>query len=166
MFNFLKRKKYSNSSNSSLKLFAPVKGRIMDISQVPDQVFAGCMIGDGVGIEPDEGLIVAPCDGEIAVLPPTLHAVALISNEGVEILIHVGLDTVELGGTGFTAHVKPGNKVRCGEKLLTFDLDYIRSQGKLLTTPIVITNMDEKVSKLMKFVDSGNGVIMEIALKN
>ncbi len=159
MFKFFKSKK------SPLLLYVPVKGRLMDISEVPDKVFSGCMLGNGIGIEPAEGLVSAPCDGEIVLVPQTLHAVALRSDEGVEILIHVGLDTVELGGQGFAAHVQPGDKVKRGDKLLTFDMEYIRSKGKPLTTPVVITNMAEKVNNITKFWGRADGVVMEIAMK-
>ncbi|HWR42371.1 PTS glucose transporter subunit IIA [Sporomusa sp.] len=159
MFNLFTSKK------TVVTLYAPVKGRIIDITEVPDPVFAGLMMGDGLGVEPAEGVIIAPCDGEIVLVSKTLHAVALKTCEGLEVLIHVGLDTVELGGQGFVAHVQPGDKVTRGDKLLTFNRDYIQSQGKSLITPIVITNMADKVAGISKFLDKTNGIIMEVAVR-
>ncbi|SMC50770.1 PTS sugar transporter subunit IIA [Sporomusa malonica] len=159
MFNLFKSKK------TVVTLYSPVKGRLMDITQVPDPVFAGRMMGDGLGVEPAEGVINAPCSGEILLVPKTLHAVALKTGEGLEVLIHVGLDTVELGGQGFIAHVQPGDRVTRGDKLLTFNQDYIQSQGKSLITPIVITNMAEKVAGISKFLDKADGIIMEVEVR-
>lgn len=159
MFKFFRNKK------SPLLVYAPVKGRIVDISDVPDKVFAGCMMGDGIAIEPAEGLVSAPCNGEIILVPQTLHAIALRSDEGVEILIHIGLDTVELEGRGFTVHVQPGDKVKLGDKLITFDMEYIHSQGKPLITPLVITNMADKVDTITKFLDSPDNVALEVVIK-
>lgn len=113
MFGFGKRK---------LKLAAPVAGRIIDITEVADDVFSSKMMGDGFAVEPsaEADTIVAPCDGEVTLVAKTLHAVALRA-DGVELLIHVGLDTVELAGEGFHALVKAGDQVRRGTPLLQFD---------------------------------------------
>ncbi|MDF2873779.1 MAG: ptsG [Sporomusa sp.] len=154
------------SKKTVVRLYAPVKGRIIDITEVPDPVFAGLMLGDGLGVEPAEGVIIAPCDGEIVLVAKTLHAVALRTQEGLEVLIHVGLDTVELGGQGFMAHVQAGDKVIRGDKLLTFNQEYVQSQGKSLLTPIVITNMADKVAGICKFLDQANGIIMEVEIRN
>lgn len=159
MFNFFRSRK------PLVMLYAPVKGQIIDISEVPDPIFAGHMMGDGLGIIPAEGIIQAPCDGEIVLVPKTLHAVALRSSEGLEILIHIGLDTVELEGQGFIAHVQPGDKILRGDKLLSFNRDYIERQEKSLITPIVITNMNEKVERITKFFDKADGIIMEVEVK-
>lgn len=156
MFNFFKKKR--------LMIFAPVTGEVMDITEVPDAVFAGKMMGDGVGFEPEGNVIVAPCDGKVILLAKTLHAVAM-EVQGVELLIHIGMDTVELGGQGFTAHIAIGDRVKKGDKLISFDREYIVGQGKRLVTPMVITNMEEKVSSIEKTLDSTDGVIMQVEVK-
>ncbi|WP_182187517.1 PTS glucose transporter subunit IIA [Pectinatus frisingensis] len=133
-----------------LHIDAPVQGKIFDIDKVPDEVFSSKMMGDGFAVEPENDTITAPCDGVIAVLAKTKHAIAIQSKEGVQILIHIGLDTVELNGRGFTAYVEQGAGVKRGDKLITFDRDYIKNQGKPLTTMLVLTNMDEKIKKIEK----------------
>ena len=107
------------------------------------------MMCDGFAVEPESDTIVAPCDGKIVLLAHTLHAVA-IEHEGVELLIHIGLDTVELDGKGFTASVSNGDMVKKGDALIQFDPAYLTAQQKPLTTMIVITNMDERVKSLEK----------------
>lgn len=159
MFGLFQRKK------EKLLIAAPIKGKIIDITAVPDAVFSGKMMGDGVGIEPEGSMITAPCDGKVILLAKTLHAVALEA-QGVEILIHIGMDTVELNGQGFTAHVGAGDAVKKGDPLISFDREYISKQGKLLITPVVITNMEQKVNRLEKRFDSIDGIIMGIELKN
>lgn len=159
MFNFF------GSKQKNLLLYAPVKGSVLDLTATPDEVFRSGMMGDGVALEPAEGVVVAPCDGEVVVMPRTGHAVALRSKEGVDILIHVGLDTVELNGQGFTVHVQPGDTVKRGARLLTFDMNFIRDQGKQLITPVVITNMADKVESLVKYFDRTDGVILEVKVK-
>lgn len=158
MFNLFQRKK------EKLYLFAPIKGKVMDIKAVPDTVFSSKMLGDGVCIEPDGNVITAPCDGKIMLVAKTLHAVA-IEAQGVEILIHIGIDTVMLDGQGFSAHVSAGDIVKKGDALITFDKEYISQQGKLLITPVVITNMETKVKALEKTLESNDGIIMGIEVK-
>lgn len=153
------------SKCKTLSLYAPVKGCIQDVQATPDSVFSSGMMGDGICINPESSVITAPCDGEIIVVPKTRHAVALKSASGVEILIHVGLDTVELGGEGFISHVRQGDKVKLGDKLLTFDASFINSKGKSLVTPVVITNMADKVDRITKHFDRADGIILEIMAK-
>jgi PTS system glucose-specific IIA component len=159
MFGLFQRKK------EKLLISAPIKGKVIDITDVPDAVFAGKMMGDGVGIEPEGNVITAPCDGKVILVAKTLHAVAM-EVQGVEILIHIGMDTVELEGQGFTAHIGAGDVVKKGDPLISFDREYISKQGKLLITPVVITNMEPKVKRLEKQFNSLDGVIMRIELKN
>jgi len=159
MFGLFKKKK------EKLLIFAPIKGTVIDITDVPDAVFSGKMMGDGVGIEPEENVITAPCDGKVILVAKTLHAVA-VEAQGVEILIHIGMDTVELNGQGFSAHVGTGDVVKKGDPLISFDREYISKQGKILITPVVITNMEQRVNRLEKRFDSVDGVIMGIELKN
>lgn len=118
----------------------PVSGRIMPVTEVSDQVFASKAMGDGIAIDPSEGKIYAPFSGEITVAFPTGHAYGIKAANGKEILIHIGMDTVELNGKGFTPHVKQGDIVIQGDLLSDVDLDYIRSQGKPVVTPIIFTD--------------------------
>ncbi|MDO4520156.1 MAG: PTS system trehalose-specific EIIBC component [Erysipelotrichaceae bacterium] len=119
---------------------APVKGRVMPVTEVEDQVFASKAMGDGIAIDPAEGKIYAPFSGEITVVFPTGHAYGLKAANGKEVLIHIGMDTVELNGKGFTPHVKQGDIVKQGDLLSDVDLDYIRSQGKPVITPVIFTD--------------------------
>lgn len=158
MFQLFQRKK------EQLILFAPVKGKVVDITNIPDIVFSKKMLGDGLGIEPDENVITAPCDGTIILVAKTLHAVA-IEAQGVEILIHIGIDTVMLDGRGFTPHVNTGDIVKQGDALITFDRDYILQQGKSVMTPIVLTNMEKSVNRVEKRFNSSDGTIMRIEVR-
>ena len=119
---------------------APVSGRVMPVSEVEDQVFASKAMGDGIAIDPSEGKIYAPFSGEITVAFPTGHAYGIKAANGKEVLIHIGMDTVELDGKGFTPHVKQGDIVKQGDLLTDVDLDYIRSQGKPVVTPVIFTD--------------------------
>lgn len=135
---------------SEIIITAPLNGKVVELSHVPDPVFSEKMMGDGLAIEPSEGIVVAPVDGEIQSVFPTKHAVGLKTKSGVEILIHIGLETVSLNGEGFEAFVTAGDKVKRGDKLISFDLDIIGKKAKSTVTPIIITNMDEVVENLQK----------------
>jgi phosphocarrier protein FPr/phosphocarrier protein len=130
-------------SSASLALVAPLNGWSAPLAEVPDAVFSGRMMGDGIAIDPTDGKVTAPCDGKIMHLHHARHAVTLKSLFGAEILIHVGLETVALHGDGFTMHVIEGQMVKAGDLLLTFDLDLIARQAKSLITPIIVTNGEE-----------------------
>lgn len=119
---------------------APLKGAVMELSQVKDETFASGMMGKGLAIQPVEGKVVAPVNGTITAIFPTLHAIGITSAEGVEILIHVGMNTVELAGKYFEAHVKNGDRVCAGDLLIEFDIDAIKKEGYEVTTPIIISN--------------------------
>jgi PTS system glucose-specific IIC component len=121
---------------------SPAEGEIVDISEVPDEAFAGRMVGDGFAIIPASNAIYSPVDGEVAVLIHTNHAVGLKSEEGLEVLIHIGIDTVELKGEGFTPNIKTGDKVNKGDLLITFDREFIEKKAKSMMIPVVVTNMD------------------------
>lgn len=123
-------------------IVAPLSGTVVRLEDVPDPVFAQKMMGDGIAIDPTDGDVVAPVDGEIIQLFPTKHAVGLRSEAGVELLIHVGIDTVSMNGEGFTAYVKAGDRVKRGERLLSVDFSLVREKAKSAVTPIIITNGD------------------------
>ena len=124
-------------------LTAPLNGAVIPLSEIKDEVFSQGVLGNGVAIEPNSGEVCAPCDGVIMEIPETLHAVGIGGDNGAEILIHVGMDTVGLNGKGFEPQVKKGDAVKQGQLLLKFDMDYIKSQGLPVTTPVIITNTDE-----------------------
>jgi phosphocarrier protein FPr len=125
-----------------LVLKAPVSGIIVPLDAVPDPVFAQRMVGDGVSIDPVTASLVAPCDGSVVQVHSAAHAVTLASSHGVEILMHVGLDTVKLKGRGFTPRVKAGDAVRMGDVLIDFDADYVAMHARSLMTEIVITSTE------------------------
>lgn len=124
-------------------VLAPMTGTVLALDQVPDTTFASGLLGKGVAIIPAEGKVIAPFNGEVASIFQTKHAIGLLSDSGIELLIHVGIDTVKLEGVPFTAHVKEGDKVRAGDLLLTFDRQAIIDAGCDLATPIIISNSDD-----------------------
>ena len=125
---------------ANLTLVSPLRGWCAPLDETPDAVFAQRLLGDGVAIDPTEGVLHAPCDGEVISVAAAGHAVALRAANGAEILLHVGIDTVALGGEGFKVLVSAGARVRSGQPLLNFDLDVLARRAKSLITPIVITN--------------------------
>jgi phosphoenolpyruvate-protein phosphotransferase len=125
-----------------VKLLAPLDGWCLPLAEVPDDVFAQGMVGDGLAIDPTSNTVVAPCDGEITMLPETAHAVSLRTKQGIEVLVHVGIDSVKLGGRGFEALAKKGQHVRAGQQLLRFDLDVLARAAKSLVTPLILSPMD------------------------
>lgn len=140
--NMFKKQKDGETAKNNISLFNPIEGEIIPIEKVPDQVFSEKMLGDGFAIIPTGNKVFAPISGEIKVLFPTLHAVAIETLEGLELLIHIGIDTVELKGEGFTGHVKVGDIVKQGDLLITFDSEIIKSKATSIITPVLITNMD------------------------
>lgn len=124
-------------------VLAPLSGTVLPLENVPDATFSSGLLGHGVAIIPNDNRVIAPFDGEVASLFQTKHAIGILSESGVEVLIHVGIDTVKLDGQHFTAHVKPGDKVRAGDLLLEFDRQAIRSAGYDLATPVIISNSDD-----------------------
>lgn len=124
-------------------VLSPLKGRVIPLSEVGDPVFSEGMMGPGVGIEPEDGSLYAPADGEITVAFPTGHAVALKSRDGLEVLIHIGIDTVKLNGDGFRIHVAEGDTVKAGDLLVSFDMQKITAAGYPLTTMVLVSNADE-----------------------
>lgn len=139
----------SATSELSHIVHAPLTGEVTPLSEVPDQVFSEKMMGDGIAIKPSQGEVRAPFNGKAQMIFPTKHAIGLVSDSGLELLIHIGLDTVKLNGEGFTLHVEEGQEVKQGDLLINFDLDYIRNHAKSDITPIIvtqgnITNLDFK----------------------
>jgi phosphocarrier protein FPr len=125
-----------------LKVVAPLSGQVWPLERIPDPVFAQKMVGDGLSIDPTDALLVAACDGKVATLHAAGHAVTLVTAEGLEVLMHIGIDTVALKGEGFKARVKVGDQVKAGDPLIEFDLDFLATHAKSLLTQIVVTNSD------------------------
>ncbi len=122
---------------------SPLSGAAKPLSESPDPVFSQGVMGQGIVIEPDKGELVAPIDGVVSVLFPSKHAVGLISDEGIELLMHIGMDTVSLDGKGFTAEVKQGDRVSAGDVLIRFDIQTIQGAGYPVTTPVIVTNQND-----------------------
>ena len=121
-------------------VYSPLEGDRVDIVDVDDPAFSKKMLGDGVAVRPTGRVVSAPFDGEVVSLFSTKHAVGLVSDEGVEVLIHIGLDTVAMNGDGFEAHIVQGQRVIAGQPLVSFDPEKIVAAGYDLVTPVVITN--------------------------
>ncbi len=162
------RASYTAGPNVQLSLKAPLSGPLVPLAQVPDPVFAAKMVGDGISIDPITNRLCAPCDGVVRRLHPALHAITLEAAGGIEVLMHVGLETVGLKGDGFKARVKDGDRVRTGDVLVEFDADRLSSRAKSLLTEIVITNGDKVKSfgQRSGFVRAGQDVIMVLELSD
>ncbi|MEH7549740.1 PTS sugar transporter subunit IIA [Neobacillus vireti] len=146
-------------------IYAPMEGEIIPLEEIQDGVFSAGMLGKGCGLKPSDGNVYAPFDGEIIVVAPTNHAIALKSNEGIELLIHVGIDTVKMNGRGFKPLVKPGDKVKCGQSILTFSISDIEAAGYITTTAIIVSNSEEysNVSILKKGVTTKSVEMIQIS---
>ncbi len=130
-----------NQTTSENKIvYSPIKGKVIPLNTVKDATFAGEYLGKGVAIQPEQGRVVAPFDGKVTVVMDTKHAIGITSNNGIEILIHVGMDTVQLNGKYYQTHVKVDDEVKKGDLLLTFEKENIIAEGYEITTPVVITN--------------------------
>ena len=126
-----------------MTVMVPLDGKVLPLEELPDETFASAILGGGCGIEPTGDTVYAPFDGTVTQVPETLHAVGLMSDDNIELLIHVGMDTVEMKGKGFTSLIKEGTKVKAGTPLLKIDLDAIRAAGHPTATAIIVTNGDD-----------------------
>lgn len=138
------------SKKPELELLSPLAGEILPVEQCPDPVFAGKVLGDGIAVTPTDGKVYAPIDGTVVQVAHTCHAFCIVSSDGLELLIHLGMDTVKLEGKGFTPHVQVGQKVKKGDLVMEMDLDFITSQGVRTDSPCIITNMDAIKSMSIK----------------
>lgn len=149
-------------------LVSPATGEVVALSEVPDPTFAEKMMGDGVAVKPTEGVIVAPITGEVMQMFPTKHAVGIKTVNGVELLLHIGIETVNMQGEGFKAFVKEGDTVAAGDKLIEFDMKLVEEKAESTITPVIITNGDV-VSNVDKVegqqVTAGETTIMTITTK-
>lgn len=154
------------SSKEIVAIGSPVKGLTVGLKKITDPVFSGKIIGDGVAVLPESGIICAPCGGVITQIFHTNHAFYVLNGAGLEVMVHIGLDTVELKGVGFKRLVNLNDNVEMGQPVMEVNLEYIKAQGKETVIPVLITNM-EKVSKIS--VVNGNvntsDKIMSVVLK-
>ena len=142
------------SSAKEEVLYAPMTGKIIPIGEVEDEAFSTRALGDGIAIEPSEGKLYAPCNGEVSMLFQTKHAINIVSEGGAEILLHIGIDTVKLYGKYFETHVKDGDKFKKGDLLISFDMEGIRREGYKLSTPMIVCNTTDYES--VKAIAKGN----------
>lgn len=162
LFDFFKKK----NSEEWFEIYSPLNGRVIDLSEVPDDAFAQKMVGDGCAIDPTSGAIYAPVNGDIDIFE-TNHAVSFETPNGLEMIVHFGIDTVTLKGEGFN-RVATSDSVKVGDKLVEYDLDFIKDKVPSTKTPIIINNMDavEKIEVVAKGKDVKVGdLIMRVLLK-
>ncbi|MGN0372399.1 MAG: PTS glucose transporter subunit IIA [Enterocloster sp.] len=133
-------KKLFGGAPASKQIMAPVAGKVIPMSEVADPTFSQEILGKGVAIVPSEGKFVAPVSGEVAVLFETKHAVSIRSDNGTELILHIGLDTVKLNGQYYKAHVKQGDRVKAGDLMMEVELDKVKEAGYDVTTPVIICN--------------------------
>lgn len=136
--------------NSTEIIYSPMLGQKLDIKECIDKVFSTEIVGKGCLIVPSLGKVYSPCDGKISLLADSLHAIGISSKSGAEILIHIGIDTVELKGEGFISHVEIYDEVKKGDLLMDFDIEKIKEAGKSIQSPIIITNTDEFDVKVLE----------------
>lgn len=156
MFQFLHKK-------TDYNLYAPVKGKCIDITNVKDKVFAAQVMGDGFAIIPESHMICSPCDGIITMIFPSKHAFGVKMKDGKEILIHIGIDTVQLNGEGFTNLKKVNDKVKAGEVVIELNKSEIESKNYDLTTMVIVTNSSHEIKKqrLDEFVETKDVIVID-----
>ena len=158
----------TEARNTRLRLMAPLSGVLVPLDDVPDPVFAQRLVGDGVSVDPVSAVLLAPCDGRITQLHSAAHALTIATAAGVEVMMHIGLDTVGLKGRGFVARVKTGDDVRTGDTLIEFDADFVATNARSLLTQVIITSAD-RVTGLRAHsgvVQAGRDVILEADVRS
>ena len=133
----------SPANAASIVMCSHLNGTVVRIEDVEDDVFSQKILGDGIAVEPSEGKLYAPCDGKVDSVFDTKHAINILSTDGAEVLLHIGIDTVKLGGKHFEAHVTDGQEIKKGDLLISFDIEAIKAEGCKVTTPLIIGNTDE-----------------------
>ena len=142
LFNLFKGK--DDKKDFDGKIFAPLNGKIVPVEEVPDAVFAEKMVGDGIAIEPSGGdLILAPIDGKVEKIFDTNHAFSIVTDSGIELFVHFGIDTVQLEGKGFERLVEEGKTVKKGTPIIKYDYEFLKANAKTVITPVIISNIDE-----------------------
>lgn len=129
-------------------IYAPISGDCMDITKVPDKVFASKVMGDGFAVEPNSHVITSPCDGVITMVCETGHAFSVRTDDGKDVFVHIGIDTVDLNGKGFCVLRKKGTKVKHGDSMIELDIKYIRGKGYPITTMVIINESENELKKL------------------
>ena len=143
LFDFLKKKEEEVKEFNG-KIIAPISGEIMALENVDDAVFAEKMVGDGIAIEPSGGdLILAPIDGKVEKIFDTNHAFSIVTDSGIELFVHFGIDTVQLEGKGFERLVEEGKTVKRGTPIIKYDYEFLKANAKTVITPVIISNIDE-----------------------
>ncbi len=162
LFDLFKKK----SNDNVFEIYSPLNGKIIPLEEIPDEAFASKIIGDGVGIEPAGDTIYAPCDADDISIFDTNHAVSFETSNGLELIVHFGIDTVKLDGKGFERLVEDGQSVKKGDALIKFDLEYIKEHAKSHKTPVIISNMDEveKIERATGEIKAGD-LLLKVTLK-
>jgi glucose-specific phosphotransferase system IIA component len=142
------------NADTKASVYNPIKGKVVELKEVPDSTFAEGILGKGFAVVPEDGKVVAPVSGVITTLFPTKHAVGISGDNGVELLVHIGINTVELNGEGFKAHVAQGDRVKAGDLLMECDFSLIKERGFETITPVVVTNTDAYSEVTLK--ETGN----------
>lgn len=154
MFNKLFKKK-----NNSM-VCSPIEGKIVDISEVPDPVFSGKMMGEGIAVIPEGNIIYSPVNGYVAQIFKTKHAILLKSEDDLEIIIHIGLETVNLNGEGFEVLINEGEEVTIGKELIKVDFEFIKNKGINTIIPVVIVNhADKNIAKYLGYKEAGESIM-------
>lgn len=138
-------------NDEEITLYNSIKGTIIKIEDVPDEIFSKKIVGDGYAIIPTENIVYSPISGVIKVIMPTLHSIGIVSDDGLEVLIHIGIDTIDLGGDGFIAYKSVGDRVSYGDKILEFDKTFLNREDLCMITPVVITNSDAYDSIIVNY---------------
>ena len=163
LFNFSKK-----DSDNKIKLIAPVSGTTVNLSEVPDAVFSQKIVGDGIAFNPTGNVIVAPCAGIINKIFKTNHAFSMLTDGGIELFVHFGIDTVELKGQGFTRIANEDQRVSVGDHIISFDLDFLSREARSVVTPMIISNMNQVVSMSSevnnKQVEAGESIVLTIQM--
>ncbi len=162
LFDFLKKDKAEEWFN----IYSPLNGKVIDLSEVPDEAFAQRMIGDGCAIEPSNGSVFAPVDGDVDIFD-TNHAVSFEVSNGLEMIVHFGINTVQLKGQGFTRVCESNTLVKVGQELVKYDLEFLTNNAPSVKTPIIITNMDivDHIEVVAKGEVKAGDLLMKIKLK-
>lgn len=166
--NLFGKKEEEPEVDKNLEIKSPMNGTYIPLEEIPDPVFAEKMMGEGFGIEPTGGEVVAPVSGVVMQVFPTNHAVGIKADNGIEVLIHIGLETVAMEGKGFEGFVSEGDRVEVGDKLVVFDIDLVKEEANSTISPVIITNSDELESFNIKSVTEavkGETVVVNAAIK-
>ena len=166
LFNLFKGK--DDKKDFDGKIYAPLSGRILPVEEVPDAVFAEKMVGDGVAIEPSGGdLILAPIDGKVEKIFDTNHAFSIVTESGIELFVHFGIDTVQLEGKGFERLIEEGKTVKRGTPIIKYDYEFLKANAKTVITPVIISNIDEfaGLEKATGEAIAGETKILEVKFK-